>query len=452
MSDNETYGLHTDFERLVAEMSCTRQAFWGRIGEHVDPELLTDKTCQLVMRACHSVATDHGRPPDTPAVVLQRIQRWHEEGRVKYEDLEAAEELVVTAMEDAKHLNEDAIVGELRPVLQRHAERSAVEYTLDAFGKKKNLGSVAIMLDKAYRIGMVDTTVGTTINSQAVDKVVQLKQLTRLGTGVPELDAALNGGLPRSCFGVVLGPQKSGKSMFLNHVACNAMVNGLTVAYASLEISEEHVLARMIANLVDLPSETIIDDLTAGDARARLDHLQQMGMLPFCTVKYFTPDVTTVQDIKDWVHREEEQFKVKIDVVLTDYVQLIGVGDAKIPGHRAMKIVSQQHRGWAAEEKKWVWTGCQPKGSKDRGSQRSRIGMDDAADGLYITRTCDLGVSLNPREDNEIMYHVAGFRHGEGGQDVGPYPTRFGYGRMSHVSREGWPFWSPELVDDFDDI
>lgn len=449
MTEEKKYGLHPEFEKVVAQLCCIKQAFWGRIGEHVDPDMLNDRASQLILRACHSVATDHGRPPDTPAVVLQRIQRWHEEGRVSYADLEIAEAIVVEGMANYANLHEDVIAGELRPVLQRAAEREAVEYTIDAFGKKKHLGSVATMLDKAYRIGMVDTSVGTSVNANAVDKVVQLKKLTRLGTGIPELDAALNGGLPRSCFGVVLGPQKSGKSMFLNHVAANAMVNGLSVAYASLEISEEHALSRLIANLIDLPSDTIIDDLTSGEARTRLRNLEERKMLPFCTVKYFTPDVTTVQDVKDWVHREQDEFKVDIDVVLTDYVQLIGVGDSRIASHRAMKLVAQQHRAWAAEEKKWCWTGCQPKGSKDRGNNTTRIGLDDAADGLYITRTADLGISLNPREEG-ILYHIAGFRHGESYQDVGPFPTNFAYGRMSHVSRRGWPYWSPEIsIEDF---
>lgn len=442
------YGLHKIFEIVVAGLACTRPSFWGRIGEHVDPEMLEDETCQLVMRACHSLAVDNTRPPDTPAIVLQRIQRWHGEGKVTYDDLEKAEELVVTAMEDARHYDEETVVKEIMPVLQRHMERDALNFGLDAFGKKRNLGTVATMLEKAYSIGVVDTSAGAPVNASAVDLVLKLKKYTRLGTGVPELDSALNGGLPRGCFGVVIGPQKAGKSMFLNHIAAHAMVQGLNVAYASLEISKEHELARLIANLVDLPSETIIEDLTAKDARTRLEFLAANNLLPLCMVEYFPPDVTTVKHIKDWVHRKEDEHKKQIDVILTDYVQLIGVGDPKIPGHRAQKMVAQEHRSWGAKENKWIWTGAQPKGAKDRGGKKSKIGMDDVADGLYITRTSDLGISLNPRDEG-MMYHVAGFRHGEGGQDVGPFSTYFAYGRMCHVNREGWPFWSPEIIDDF---
>lgn len=450
MSDQKTYGLSHDFEAIVVGMNCTRPAFWGRIGEHVDSDMLEDSVHKLVQRACMSLAVDHGRPPDTPAVVTQRIARWHEEGSVSYDAMEKAEAFILDAMEDSRHYNEETIVAELKPILTRSMEREALETGLDAFGKKRSLDSVSVMLDRAYRIGNVNTATGTVVAAAAVDEILQLKKFTRLGTGIPELDSALNGGLPRGCFGVVIGPQKAGKSMFLNHVAAHAMVNGLTVAYASLEVSRQHALARLVANLIDLPSDHIIEDLLANDARERLEHLVREGLLPLSVVDYFAPDVTTVQDIKDWVHRKEDEHKKLIDVVCTDYIQLIGTG-TKDAVHVQQKKTAQAHRAWAAEENKWVWTGAQPKGAKDRGGKKATIGMDDVADGLYITRTSDLGISLNPRDEG-MMYHVAGFRHGEGGQDVGPFPTYFAYGRVSHVARQGWPFWTPEMVQDFGEL
>lgn len=789
MAEQEKYGFHKTFEVIITAMSCIRHSFWGRIGEHIDPDMLVDPTCGLIMRACHSLAIDHGRAPDSAGVILQRIQRWHIEGKVSYADLEKTEELIYRSVEDVQHFDEEAVIKEARPVLQRSMERDALNFGLDQFGKKKSLGTVATMLEKAYNIGAVNTSSGITVNAQAVDEVVKLKKFTRLGTGVPELDSTLNGGLPRACFGVIIGPQKGGKchaagqqilmhngdckkvedvevgdvlmgplgvprcvlrtntgvgemyeirpkngkpwrvnadhvltlagrgeyegdvvdvsvkdwfkwsewkrsnyrlmtssvefddkddplpldpyflgvllgdgsfgywdvrattmyaeiaeclreqaavfnlrfveraergkvktyalsgtsgkknpiaakleeiglrgktcaakfipeiykrsstknrfallaglldtdgstdgkyydftnksevlvedlayiarslgfgarvrscqkssqngtvgtyyrlsihgkhlcdipnrvmrkkvprkniyrthyrskfdviptnkneqyfgftldgdgryllddffvthnSMFLTHVLAHAMVQGLNVALATLEISKEHALARLIANLVDLPSDTIIEDLTAKDAKTRLEYLAKNGLLPHAKVEYFPPDVTTVSNIKDWVKRKEDEIQDEIQVVCTDYSQLFGVDNPNTPSHRAQKLIAQAHRAWAVEENKWIWSGAQPKGSKDRGGKKSKIGMDDVADGLYITRTADLGLSLNPKEEG-IMYHVAGFRHGEGGQDVGPFPTNFKYGRMCHVDREGWPFWSPEIEDDF---
>lgn len=446
MADNKTYGLDPLFERQVAQLAATSKSFWGRIGEHIDPDMLKDENCQLVVSACKSIAADNGRAPDMPSVVLQRISRWNDEGRVSFDALNTVQDLIYEAMAPKAVLNEEAIVTELVPIVRRQMEKEALEKGLDSYGKRKQLSSVSMLLDKAYRVGAVDMSTSSPLSLGSVDNVVALKKMKRLGTGIPSLDSVLNGGMPCACFGVVMGPAKAGKSMFLCHVAANALIEGHNVAYASLEISEAHLLARIIANLTDLPSEAIIDDIASSTARERLENLEKLGKLPLFLPKFFPPDVTTVQDIRDWVDREEQRLGQKFTVVCTDYVQLIGAnkGGKALATHQAQKFVAQEHLLWARQKDAWIWTAAQPRRSAEGGkNKRTKISLDDVADGMYITRTCDLGISINPQE-NGMEYHVAGFRHGEGGQTVGPYKTFFECARMSYVQREGWPYWSPE--------
>ena len=118
--------------------------------------------------------------------------------------------------------------------------------------------------------------------------------------------------------------------MSLSHVAAEAVSNGRSVAYATLELGEVHVHSRIMSNLTDICWEDIVHDpRSVKKAKDRLKVLEEDGLLGFCTVRYFTPHATTMADIRQWVKEEEEAYGRAIDLVCIDYVALLSAPNKK---------------------------------------------------------------------------------------------------------------------------
>ena len=434
------YKLDPVFERIVAQMLSTNATFYRKVGKHISPEIIQEPAAKTVVEMCKIMAEMDGKPPSSSVVVRQRLRSIYDSGKLDAETLSDALALLDDADEDADAYSVDDIVKELTPVLKRHAQKDALDTAIDAFSKRQDLSEVGDLLSSAFRIGITDSSLGSQLSSKVMDQISELRNAKKLPTGILELDAAISGGLDRGSLALFVGPTGSGKSMSLSHVAADAVSNGISVAYATLELGEEYVHARIISNLTDLCWEDIVaNDRTMESAKTRLEILENDGLLGFCTVRYFTPNATSIADIDQWIKEEEETYGKTIDLVCIDYAALLSAPTKKAK-YEELTEIAENMRSLAADRKCWLWSAAQVKASAhDR--RNKKITSDQAAGSMGLSRTADLVITLNPRDEGEtLMFRVDKNRYGRGGEDIGPLPHDFARGRVSPVVRDGWPF------------
>lgn len=436
MSD---YGLDSLFERIVAQMAATNTEFFRRVGRHLVPEIFENNATKTIIQICRQIAERENKSSCSSVIVRQRLRAQHDAGKIAQDHLDECLELLDDADDDAGAFDVESILSELIPVLKRHAEKDALNKAIDSFSNRRGLDEVSELLESAKRIGADDRKLGSQLTSKVIEQIEKLRNTKKLGTGIFELDAALAGGLDRGSLGLFVGPTGSGKSMSLGHVASEAVTNQQNVAYATLELGEEYVHARIISNLTDLDWETIISsERMMREAQARLQKLEAQNLLGFCTVRYFTPNATTVDDIRRWVIEEEKAYDKKIDVICIDYAALLSAPQRN--KWEQLTEIAEKMRGLAADKKSWVWSAAQVKASA-HDKKNKKITSDQTAGSMGLSRTADLVVTLNPRDEGEtIMFRIDKNRYGRGGEDVGPLPHDFSKGRVSPVYREGWPF------------
>ena len=437
MSD---YGLDPLFERIVAQLLSTNPAFYKRVGRYLSSEIISDETSRIVIETCRAMGEGDGSPPSSSVLVRQRLRSYHDSGKLDKIMLDEALELLDDADEDADAYSSEDVINELVPVLKRHMQKGALESAVDAFSKREDLTGISDQLEKALRIGVSDTSLGSQLSSKVMDQIERLRKIKKLPIGIIELDAALSGGLEKGSLALFVGPTGSGKSMSLAHVASDAASNKLNVAYATLELSEEHVHARIISNLTNLCWEDIVnDDRTLKKAKKRLSALEEDSLLGFCTVKYFTPHATGVAEIRDWVKEEEQTFSKKIDLICVDYAALLSAPNKRAK-HEELTAIAEELRAIAADRKCWVWSAAQVKASA-HDTKNKKITSDQTAGSMGLSRTADLVITLNPRDEGEtLMFRIDKNRYGRGGEDIGPLPHEFEKGRVAPIMREGWPF------------
>lgn len=429
------YNFDPLFEKQVVLLACSRSKFFGRVGVSMDPELFKSAPAQLAMRAAHAIARDLGHGPESSLLVVQRLRRWMEEGRQTLEEIKAVAEMFDEA-EDAREgsISVEAAIAEIAPMLQRRMRDLAVEAAVGSYANPNDdLSLVLDLANKANRIGQVDTSVGTILGNDSFDAISKIRSLTRLPTGITELDSGLDGGLQGGGLGVVLGGSGDGKSMFLGQAAGTTWVGGGFVGYATLEVPSSIILARIKAGITSVP----INNIIAGDdakARKRLAHFSAFaGRL---VVQDFTPLVTTIEDLFEWVARCEDQAKREMDTVIVDYGDKVGTKTKNAKGevseYNRGQIVFEGLRTYANERKKYVWTASASTRRKDR---KRLLDLDDTADSMHKIRVADLVITMNIEDLGEgeaqmLRMLVAKHRTGRSRFTVGPIPVEYDMGRV----------------------
>lgn len=424
MSDK--YGFGSEFEQAVAFFCATRPSFFGRIGRVLDPELMSSDDAALIVGACKSIAEDTGSGPSTELIVIQRLKRWCEEGKIAKSQILSVVDYLGEA-EDSGLPTEEELLVEVVPVVKSMKQRDALEHANDEFIRTGDISQLSEEIRAASRIGAVDLTPGIKVGQGSFSEIERMRALDRCPIGIIEVDAAINGGLLREGLGCVIGGTGGGKSMTLIHLLSNALHLGMNVCLASLELPEFMQIARIKANLTGIP----IDELVSGStdiAKKRLEELApQMGN---CYVKYFTAGSTGVQDLNEWMNVCEQHMQSKVDLLVVDYADKLG-DPGSTHDYSLGKVVFEGLRGLAVERNMWVWTASQPKRRKDKGI----IDTDDVADSMHKSRIADLIITLNPDDSGDITYFIAKNRVGVSKAKIGPIPHDWAFGRQVKVSR-----------------
>lgn len=433
----DPYDFDEHFERAVLTLAASVPAFYGTVGHVLDPECMGLPEAKLILEILALMYREKGSTPSSVLLVVQRLRRRMAEGKITLEAVKAAA-AVFDAAEDYGLPDAKAVADELTPLLRRRAQSEAIMLSHDEYARRGNFKVVREHLERAERIGMASINVGTNLTAGFAE-ISQIKALERLPTGVLPLDVQLNEGLARGQMGVALGGSGDGKSMFLSSQASEAIRRQHHTVYASLELPRTVILARIQANLTGVPVNQILEH--AGDraeAERRMNVMSQH--IGACFVEEFSPHATTVNDIKDWVERCEQQLGAPVGLVAVDYGDLLY--DPRIKGDNeyiAMRYVFEGLRRDIAVPNRWLWTAAQAgRPSKDMGK---RLDLQHVSDSMHKVRVADLVLTLNARDDGaQLLYYVAKNRTGKARMQVGPEPTDFERGRIAPLASE-WMVW-----------
>lgn len=422
----DPYGLTPEFERALVALLCSRPRFYGMVGRELDAECMVAPAAQLAVTACQEIAKGTGGGPGSPLIVIQHLRLKYDEGAVTRDEIDAVDDMIAEA-EDAGLPPEDDVLAGVVPILKRRMQLAAIRLAHKEYGKRHDMDKIVTMLERADSLGQNNNSLGVKVGGGSFGVIDELRHLERLSLGVDELDSELDGGPPRGTLTMFIGAAGDGKSMALSHWAAHACRGGLFVAYATLELPEAMVLARIKANHTKVPINAIIDG--SEEAKRRLAANPPAGP---CYVKEFTPQLTTVTDLKAWVEALEELEERPVDVLMVDYADKLTAATKEKGSYKVMELVYEYLRIWMHETKKWGGTASQ----STRGDKKSRKvkDLDDVSDSINKARVVDLAVTLNLDEDEEMKFHIAKFRYGRARQTVGPLPTDFACGAIAPVS------------------
>lgn len=437
----ESYGLDSNFEKLVLWRCSMDPRFWGRVGHVLDAERMSDPLAPVILHTCAVICKEIGRSPDSTLLVIQRLCRRVAEGKTTPSEVAQVTDLY-DYVEDELHgrdVQAEAIINELAPVVRRHVQSDAVLAAHDEFARRGDFTRVRDMIDKAARIGETDRIGSTQLGAGAFERIAAMRHLVSLPTGILEMDIALDKGLARGQLGVAVAASGTGKSVFLAHQAAEAVRRQMFVGFCTLELPEHVQLARITANLTGVEVNMILEH-----EPSRQEAMERYAIMApnigICDVGEFAPHATSVHDIQSWVTEKEQDRGKKMDLLVVDYGDKLYEPTIKADNeYTAMRYVYEGlRRDIAIKRDMWVWTASQAsRGSSD---PKKIIDMDNVADSIHKIRVADLVITLNDRDD-AILYFVAKNRTGKKRFPVGPLATDFPRGRITPLVREWSQLW-----------
>lgn len=169
----------------------------------------------------------------------------------------------------------------------------------------------------------------------------------QVSTGWPTLDKKLFGGMSKGELNIFAGGSGSGKSLFLQNLACNWILKGLNGVYVTLELSENLSSMRIDSMLTEIPSNQIFKDLDGLDLKVKMVG-KKAGSL---RIKYL-PAQSTINDIRAYCKELQIKTGNKIDFMLVDYLDLLSPVSVKVsPNDQFIKdkYVSEELRNLSRE-------------------------------------------------------------------------------------------------------
>ena len=439
------YPFAADFERAVVALLCTSARFFALVGPHVDASRFANVHARLLVNHARLVYDESGKGPGSTAILVQRLRRTHEQGKITLDAMITAAEYLCDA-QDAGLPDVDLAVTEVREVLQREAHRKAITTAAETFANRGSMLDIAKEIERAESIGHEDATTGIELDDLQ-QALIDKGAVERYPTGILELDAATGGGLARGEFAFWLAAAKAGKSHALVQNAVVGVQHRLNIAAVTLELAPEKWMARAVAGITGTPVNDIINDPTSSVAFKRYAELRQDGEIGRLAIQKFGGHQTQLRDVIAWVERIEEKWGDPIDAIVIDYADKLA-GDPRSSMYEQMREVYEGLRLFCVDRHIWGWSASQTK----RVAEGELPSLNDAADSQHKVRVADMMIAMarDPRDDNKISTKIVANRNGDEGAEVGPLPNGFAYGVLTENIARPDLLVAEALVPDID--
>jgi len=242
----------------------------------------------------------------------------------------------------------------------------------------------------------------------------------KVSSGYNFIDHALGGGYDKGGNLVVYaGEQNIGKSIFLANDAATAVKMGHNTAVITAEMAAHKFVKRLGSNLLTIPINEYQEKARNKDLIKRKLEAVGNGLTPpgNLFVKQFPTSQATVLDIEAYLQQIEEERRIKMDVVVIDYINILANHRNQNTENTYMKIkqIAEDLRAMGVRNNWLIITATQITRS---GYNASDISLTDIAESAGLSHTADVMLGIIQDElmhaNHEYWLKILKIRDGEG--------------------------------------
>lgn len=235
-------------------------------------------------------------------------------------------------------------------------------------------------------------------------------RLARTPTGYPYIDKCLKGGFWKGSLIAFLAGPKAGKSLWMQNLAAQSVLNGFNTVYITLELQEELVHMRIGSNLLNINIDEYEDKAKDQDfMRKKLNKLKQDNLKPvgYLSVKEFPSSTASVNDVRAHIKKEEEILGIKFENIFIDYINIMKNWRNQNTENTYMKIkqISEDLRAMAMEE---TWAVITVTQTNRGGWETSDLNLGNISESAALIHTVDglFGIITTPEMKAKKIYYL----------------------------------------------
>ena len=205
-------------------------------------------------------------------------------------------------------------------------------------------------------------------------------------------------GIAKKSLSVILASTGVGKSLFMCHMAANAISQGRNVLYVTLEMAEERIAERIDANLFDLPIDQI-ENMSKDQFMGSINKIKAKshGQL---IIKEYPTSQAHAGHIRALLNELKMKKKFIPDIIFVDYINICASSRMKLGGgvntYSYIKAIAEELRGLAVESEVPIVTATQ---INREGSKNSDPNLEDTSESWGLPATADLMFALVSNEE-----------------------------------------------------
>jgi len=272
-------------------------------------------------------------------------------------------------------------------------------------GKHESLTKNALpeLLSKALGISF-DTNVGHDYIENAEERYdFYHTEEDRIPFDLEYFNKITKGGVPNKTLNICLAGTGVGKSLFMCHLASNALSLGKNVLYITMEMAEERIAERIDANLLNCP----IDQLNniSKDMFTRKVHNLTKKSNGKLIIKEYPTGSAHAGHFRALLNELKLKRQFIPDMIFIDYLNICsssrmkGMGGS-INSYTYIKAIAEELRGLAVEYDLPIFSATQTTRS---GYSNSDVGLEDTSESFGLPATADLMFALISTEELEKL-------------------------------------------------
>ena len=272
-------------------------------------------------------------------------------------------------------------------------------------GKHESLTKNALpeLLSKALGISF-DTNVGHDYVENAEDRFeFYHTEEDRIPFDLDKFNKITKGGVPNKTLNIALAGTGVGKSLFMCHVAANALTQGKNVLYITMEMAEERIAERIDANLLNVPIDQL-NNMSKDMFTRKVNNLAKKTNGKLIIKEYPTGSAHSGH-FRALLNELKLKRQFEPDMIFVDYLNICassrmkGMGGS-INSYTYIKAIAEELRGLAGEFNVPSFSATQTTRS---GFSNSDVGLEDTSESFGLPATADLMFALISTEELEKL-------------------------------------------------
>jgi replicative DNA helicase len=316
---------------------------------------------------------------------------------------------ILPSIFSTEQINQQWLLDTTEKWCQDRAVHNAIMESIQIIdGKHKELTKNALpdILQKALAVSF-DTNIGHDYIENADQRYdFYHEQESRIPFDLDYFNKITKGGLPNKTLNIALAGTGVGKSLFMCHVAANALTQGRNALYITMEMAEERIAERIDANLLNIPLDQL-EYMSKPIMMTKVNEIASKtnGKL---IIKEYPTGQANVSHFRALLNELKLKKNFIPEIIFIDYLNICassrmkGMGGA-INSYTYIKAIAEEMRGLAVEFNVPIMSATQ---TTRAGFGSSDPGLEDTSESFGLPATADLMFALISNDELAQQGHI----------------------------------------------